>query len=471
MPTRDTEDGYSVPNDIWEGMTDQEGNLIEPPDDAAETAITRSERAAVDVSEFWNARPILSHIHAFARSRYVSPWAVLGGVLARVVCQVSADVQLPPVIGTYASLNLFIGLVGPSGDGKGAAQGVAADAVHIADPQFRVNPLGSGEGLSHMFMKPGRKTKEDPNPEPIQYNRKALVTVAEIDSMDALMKRQSSTVASQLRQGAMGEALGFFYADSAKRMIVPDHEYRLCLIAGIQPKRSAVLLRDEDGGTPQRFVWLPSTDPGMVRHPPEEPTPWIWEPPDFSTAPRAHGQQHPRFLIAIPDRVRDIIIDARVNRAHGEGDALDSHALLTREKVATALAILDGRIAMRMDDWELSGVPMAVSDAQRALCQRALAQMAEKENTQKALAEADRSIVVEERIDRAKVTKCAEAVRRLLLQHGPLAGADLRRRLRANHREHLEAALDSMALAGEVDAEKVTGGGSSKGFRYALVRR
>lgn len=34
--------------------------------------------------EFWQARPYLSHIRDFARSRLVSPWAVLGVVLARV---------------------------------------------------------------------------------------------------------------------------------------------------------------------------------------------------------------------------------------------------------------------------------------------------------------------------------------------------------------------------------------------------
>jgi hypothetical protein len=62
--------------------------------------------------------------------------------------------------------------------------------------------------------------------------------------MGALVQRQSSTVASQLRQAAMGEPLGFFYVDQAKRMIVPEHSYRCCLIAGIQPARSAVLLDD-----------------------------------------------------------------------------------------------------------------------------------------------------------------------------------------------------------------------------------
>src|SRR3954464_12551419 len=37
---------------------------------------------------FWESRPVHLHIRQFARARYVSPWAVLGCVVARVVCAV-----------------------------------------------------------------------------------------------------------------------------------------------------------------------------------------------------------------------------------------------------------------------------------------------------------------------------------------------------------------------------------------------
>ena len=39
----------------------------------------------------------------------------------------------------------------------------------------------------------------------------------------------------------------------------------------------------------------------------------------------------------------------------------DSHALFCREKFAYALAVLDGRVDMASEDWELSGVAAAVS--------------------------------------------------------------------------------------------------------------
>lgn len=470
MPTGDELECVQA-DDIWEGMTDADGNLIEPPDDDT-TAVTRSERAAVDVSEFWNARPVLRHLHDYARAQRVGPWAVFGSALARIICQTSHDVQLPATVASFASLNMFVGLVGESGDGKDGAQDVAADAVWIEHERFKVSPLGSGEGLAHMFMRQGRSSKEDPNPEPVQYNTSALVTVGEIDTLGSLVQRQSSTVTSQLRQAAMGQALGFFYADSSRRMIVPQHQYRLCLIAGIQPTRSGVLLNDSEGGTPQRFVWLPAGDPGAQYDVPDAPTPLVWQAPDWGAlAPRAHSRGQARWLVTLPDITRETIINARVGRLRGDGEKLDSHAILTRTKVAAALAIMDGRCAVEVADWELSGVVMAVSDAQRARCLQALMREKEKVTMAKALEEADRSLVVEDRIDRTRVTKCSESARRLLLMHGPLTGSELRRRLKSTHRPHLEAALDALALSGEVEAEKLQGKGNTSGYRYSIIRK
>jgi hypothetical protein len=460
--SRDADIGIHVPEDPWEGMIDPEtGAPFEPPDDDV-TAVTPQERRALDPDEFWDARPMFRHLHTFARARMVGPWAVLGAAMTRVMAAVSPNVQLPATIGSYASLNLFVGLVGYSGDGKDAAQGVAAEALYIPEPPFKVSPLGSGEGLSHMFMRQVKATKEVPYPEPEQYQRAALVTIGEIDSMAALVSRQASTLTSQLRQAAMGQQLGFFYADQAKRMIVPEHAYRLCLIAGIQPEKSGVLLNDAAGGTPQRFVWLPAGDPGGGReHRREGLSPMVWRSPDWMAARRAEDQNQPRLLLTEPEACVDAILSARetrmrANAADGAANTLDSHAVLTRTKVAGCLAIMDGRVEITDEDWDLSGVVMHVSDTQRALCLRVLQREREKENVGKAIAEAARSLVVEEHIDREKVGKCADAVKRQLRLAGGewVAGADLRRKIRANHREHLDAALDALILSNEVEAER-----------------
>ena len=58
-------------------------------------------------------------------------------------------VQIYPYVGRRASLNLYVGLVGESGDGKGTAEGAARDAV-LTDYVYVTGP-GSGEGINHLF--------------------------------------------------------------------------------------------------------------------------------------------------------------------------------------------------------------------------------------------------------------------------------------------------------------------------------
>jgi hypothetical protein len=93
---------------------------------------------------FWTARPILTHIQAFARARRTSPWAVLGVVLARACTAIPPFVVLPAQTGSVAGLNTFVGLVGPSGSGKDAAARAAEDAVHVG--HLDAAGVGSGEG-------------------------------------------------------------------------------------------------------------------------------------------------------------------------------------------------------------------------------------------------------------------------------------------------------------------------------------
>jgi hypothetical protein len=431
---------------VWEGW-DQ---VVVPDPDDPITSLTAAERADADPGEFWKARPVLAHIFAFARARRVGPWAVLGATLARVIASVPPEIQFPPLIGGRASLNLMVGLVGPSGMGKDAAQKVAAEAVAIQLPPFVTNPIGSGEGLAKMFMRSVRASAVDPHPEPEMFNRACLVTIGEIDTFSAITNRQASTLMPQLRQAAMGEQLGFHYADETKRMMVPEHRYRLCLIAGIQPARSGVLLDDADGGTPQRFVWLPAGDPEAPDMAPPEPTPMLWQSPDWERLDqRIYGTQVAR-LIPLPTSAREAMDRARVQRLRQEGDALDSHALLTRAKVAAALAILEGMHKITEEDWQLSGVVMAMSDHQRQLCQDTLAAAAAKRNKGQAEAEATRAVVIKERTEEAEVVAVVKWARRKLADMGPTSHSELRRKCPARRRDHFDDAMDRLISTGEV---------------------
>jgi hypothetical protein len=104
---------------------------------------------------------------------------------------------------------------------------------------LRPNPgPGSGEGIGHLFLGWDKTDKELK-----QHTVATILSAAEIDTLSALKSRQASTLFPELRKAWMGEPLGFAYVDKEKRLTVPRHSYRLCLITGIQPANAAPILR------------------------------------------------------------------------------------------------------------------------------------------------------------------------------------------------------------------------------------
>src|SRR5450756_364368 len=274
--------------------------------------------------EFWLSRPELSHIQLFARARRAAPWAVLAVVLTRVVAGTSHLITIPPLIGGEVSLNIYIALVGKSGSGKDTAMAAGADAIRLDGVPFDEVTPGSGEGIAHAFMRPckphmavdehGRSRETTFK----QYNTNALFIAAEIDSLAAMKNRNASTIMPELRRAWMGDHLGFQYVDPKKRMPMPKHCYRLCLMVGVQPDKAAPLLDDAAGGTPQRFIWVQVTDPTMPDARPAEPPPPLWVHP---AAPNGRQQ------IDICARAKHEIAAAHLARCRGDGDALDGHLL------------------------------------------------------------------------------------------------------------------------------------------------
>jgi hypothetical protein len=444
--------------------------------DGSEASIEPYGAAEAGEEAFWSSRPILDHIRTVALGQYAAPWATLGVVLASVVAATPPVVQLPATVGGYGSLNLFVALVARSGGGKGAAEAAATRCITI-DParsgsmtSYPKHALGSGEGLAHMFMKRPKPTKEDKDPEPYQYNTAALVTIGEIDTLTALSGRQGSTLGGQLRQAAMGEQLGFFYVDKEKRMPVPEHAYRLSLVAGVQPKRAAALLDDSGGGTPQRFAWLPAT----VRMPevvPSTPEPVLWIAPRWPVAQFVHGM--PRTVVPLPQVAIDRTVELRRQHLADEGDPLDGHANLVRLKVATALAILDGRCEVGEEDWKLSGVIMDVSSRTRRRIVDELAADRREVNLGVAEAEAARTIVITDRVEQKARAQVAASVRNKLGKapdEGWVSTSDLRRAVSGKARGYFELVIDGLVADGSIEREE-SQSNSGVGFRYRLTRR
>ncbi len=231
----------------------------------------------VDLAGFWAERPVLEHLHSYARARMVSPWALLGVSVVRALAVVPPHVVLPPIVGTHASLNFFVGLVGRSGAGKGAAEGAGHDALDVGPVE--VFTASSGEGLAHLYAHREKK-------EVVRDRDAVLLTVPEVDTLVALKSRQGSTLLPALRSAWSGERLGFSYADPDKALPIERHSYRLGLVLGVQPGRAAPLLDDADGGTPQRFLWMPTTDRDAPDELPAAPAQWpVKRPSWFSHAP------------------------------------------------------------------------------------------------------------------------------------------------------------------------------------------
>ena len=343
--------------------------IVAPEREAEPTPPTPGE-AAEELTEidgqFWAARESLTAIWAWSHGRYTSPWSALGVVLCRAIAQVPPWVTLPPIIGGKGSLNLFSALVGPSGGGKGASVSVASQ---ILPNDIYTAKLGSGEGLVKTF---GTTRKEEGRYHTESIRNRVMFGVDEVDTIAGLGSRLGSTLMPALRSLYAGESLGFGYADPTKRVDIPAHAYRATLYVGVQPGRAGALLSDSDGGTPQRFIWLPTTDPRIGSFHLEEP-----DFPNQLLSRENWGNTAHYFVI--PNRVRDVLLENHIARQQGRGDALDGHALFTREKVAAALAVLDHRDAMTIEDWDLAGVVMTMSDRTREAIAAHLAALVDRE--------------------------------------------------------------------------------------------
>jgi hypothetical protein len=397
------------------------------------------------VEGFWERRDILTHIRDFARARMCSPWSLLGVCLLRALAVIPPHVVLPPLIGGYGSLNMFVALVGASGVGKGATEAAAIDAIDFCTDIYTA-PIGSGEGIAHQYAHRER--------DGIARDRDSvLFSVSEIDTLTALGNRQGSTLLSQLRSAFSGERLGFGYADATRRLPIERHTYRFGLTVGVQPEKARPLLDDVDGGTPQRFLWLPATDPEMTPDGPEAPPQWVIE------------EQHwipgrDRFtVLPVPPSVAACIRNAHAARGRGEGEALDGHALFVREKVAQALTILDQRRTMTEDDWELSGTVMIMSDVTRTRVGETVHRQLTEADTARAHREASKAVVIAETVAEAAAKRVAAKVFRIICEEQDITIGILRRKVSSRDRDYIDEAVDRLVRAGQVQVEEA---GSSR---------
>lgn len=430
-----------------------------------------------ELEAFWSARPELERLRTFARARCVGPWSTLGAVLARVIATIPPEVVLPPTIGSEASLNLFVALVARSGFGKNTSEAAAEDFVASETFVFVATP-GSGEGILKQYA----YVRKPKNQEPQQINLRNAVmfTVGEVDTFAALAGRGGSTLMPELRKAWMGERLGFGWANAEKAVVVMGHRYRMTMVVGVQPGRGGALLQDADGGTPQRFIWLPTTDPDAPEEPPDEP-----EPLCLSAWPRPGDEQNatadddgpklkfgPRdeyklempadksafHVLGLPPSVVEAVRREQKAKLRGEvpeNQALDAHATLARLKVAVGLMWMNGRTdKVTEEDWDLAGVVMSVSNTARAEVQKALKTKTVAVSHERGRQEAEREEAKEDYKRDKAIARITERIREKLRVKNGQAKARLKRQF-GRDKEYFDEALARLVAVGDVELEAI----------------
>lgn len=401
--------------------------------------------------DFWSTRPVLAHIRDLARARMVGPYAVLAYAIADAVSTVPPYIKTPPIVGGPGSLNMCIAIVGASGAGKGTAAAAARDGVVCSYPVGPIPrvPIGSGEGIARTYRPAGTGPDDGPN-----HVTSAIFTAEEIDTWAAIASRSGSTLSAEVRKMYSGEQLGFGNAGKDTRNIVQAHSYRALTVVGVQPDRSGPILTAADGGLPQRFWWVPASDPDAPDESPQDPDQHLVGSAEWHS--EVSSGNLPSGILEIPEAARSTIIHARraVLREEPGADPLAAHALLTRLKVAAGLMALDGRGAISDDDWTLAGHLMEISDQTRQRCQRALAETSRRANTARALATAERDEIVSDR----KLQRARTTVLRKIDARGQLTKNQLRMAMKADIRDYLDTAISDLLDAREITVSPGTSG-------------
>jgi hypothetical protein len=394
--------------------------------------------ASDDDRAFWSQTDELKHIHAFARSRGASPYATLGTVLRRTTGCIEPYVVLPPIVGGQVSLNLFTAPVGSSGVGKDIANAAGHDAVDFyisigsallaADEAVYIHP-GTGEGLARIFAGRGNQPGET----------RAHLQVPDVATLEALAGRKGQTLVSQLLAAYMGQPIGFSNNAKETTTAVGAHSYRLSLSVGVQPENADFFLSRENHGFPQRFLWLPTTDPHAPLERPHPIDPRSVELPQFTLADGAQ-----RYEIGIPGAVAEEIWSHRWRVLTGTAgvDPLDAHIKLTQLKVAAAVAILHGDTRVTDEAWGIAGHLIDVSAKVHASLAAAVEARRHRENTAKAHDQADRQAIVEVLLADKHQRRVRKAIERKLKRVGTAAEYELEKACHSSIRDDFKSVFD-----------------------------
>ena len=429
-------------------------------------------------AEFFEARAALDHIRQAARSRMVSPDAVFHATLARVAACTPHLVHLPPLIGGSVPLSYLTMLVGPPEAGKSGAFATAQALIPAPASVADGLPIGTGEGLIDVLF--GMVTEPDPDtgkPHKVkkQVRHAANIYVDEGMAMAAIGGRSGATLMPTLRTIFTGGVLGSTNADLEKRRIVPAGQAVYGVVVAVQPEMAGTLLSRNEllAGTPQRFTYANALDPG-AGYGTDWPGLLGWTPPtpmdlhDYMAASPGGGYQ--RAYVEIEGSIIARIKAYRLDSQHGVArETIDAHKMLVIEKIGAGLMLLDGRLTLTEEDWELAELVFATSTAVRSTVVRRIQEEATTSEEAYDSRLARRQVRIEEGTERAQLARTKVAVLRIIRREPQSRRNEIRRDLSGKaQRDCLDAAIDELASEGAIRQVEIAGQGQP-GVVYEAV--
>ena len=285
-------------------------------------------------------------------------------------------------------------MFGASGTGKGAAVGVAEELTPLPEydedglpaDDFATFSVGSGEGMLRTLV-----TKVSSKPVEMKQTRFNVgFRVDEGSMLTNLAKRQDQTTVATLCSMWSGEARQQL---RERREDLPRRQARVPRVADSEhPTRRRGLPAQRHGnggsrGSASRISPRSTRTCRGRRTFPRGPARVAWEPyrlPDPSQA----------TLFTVCDRIQNTIRDMHWRRTTGaDTDEARAHVALRCLKIAAALALLEGRIDINVEDWELACMVEQTSTLVRHAALRDLAAPRQAQDTAYAWRQGQRQVV------------------------------------------------------------------------------
>ncbi|MFD9398358.1 bifunctional DNA primase/polymerase [Streptomyces sp. NPDC060011] len=414
---------------------------------------------------FWARRPVFQHIRQAAHARCCSADVTLYAVLTRLSGMIDRRIVADAGQG-YASLNLFVGVVGGSGDGKSTSIRASRELLVSPEREFLDSlPIGSGQALAEVFIgekgtgefyeKGPKKGEEKTERGQVRHN--VFFSVDEGQTLIRLGEQKNSILWPSLRSAWNAEILGQTNATAELNRFIQQGSYALSLLAAFQESNATAVLGDDETGTAQRFCWLSAIDPTIPLDEVEWPGPL-----DVYPQLRDVTDTEGNLVVRFPDEIRSRLRTERVLRQRGELviDHLDKHANLAKMKLSALLAMLDGgRWEVNMEDWELAEMLWKTSCELRTSLRRKEAVRKEQESKAKRL-EAVQTDMAKHAAKETR-TRTEERIARSMFRNVSSGKCstltELKRAAAGRDTRHLKVALDFAESKGWLIADDETG--------------